>query len=580
LEANYTNQQIQLARLKTLTAGQRAQEFPSVVADTLLNGLLSQLSATEEKLAVLKQDYGSNHPDVLRTKALIDEINGQIRDRETGILASLESQLNGRKAEIAKLQDALGTASSISGNSLSAGQPSSDIEEVQEIARIQQMIQNSPDLINAPDSNGHTPLGNVAAHGWLKAAAFLLDHGAEVNATTRGGTALFEATQAGNRTMVDFLLAHGANANGVNNNNNRLPLQIAVQHGFEAVTEVLLDHKAGVNLRDSQGNTPLFPAAQLGHTNIVQMLLAAGAGVDVENDEGRTPLSYAAESGLPEMVKMLLAAKADPNAGKLDAPLLCAINNNEIGSAELLLQAGAKPNAIGNYDLRSQAGRRGRSGGGFGGGRVGGPVGGFGGGRAGGLAGGFGGLPRSVTPFWLAISGNQLPMVQLLLKYKADPNDSQTDGRSLLFNALSNTNILEALLDAGAKIDAMGACPNVMVGGSAVNWTPLGAAAQQNDAAAVEILLNHGANPNLRDSIGKFTPLHWAANGVADRKVFELLLAYKADRNVRDINGQAPLDLLKEKAEPGNLATDAPEKTKAGELADWLRQQGTLPEKP
>jgi hypothetical protein len=46
---------------------------------------------------------------------------------------------------------------------------------------------------------------------------------------------------------------------------------------------------------------------------------------------------------------------------------------------------------------------------------------------------------------------------------------------------------------------------------------------------------------------------------------------------VRDINGQAPLDLLKEKAEPGNLATDAPEKTKAGELADWLRQQVEKP---
>jgi hypothetical protein len=64
-----------------------------------------------------------------------------------------------------------------------------------EIQRIQTMIQNSPDLINAPDSSGHTPLENAAINGQLKVAAFLVDHGADVNA--RGGTALFEATGAG-----------------------------------------------------------------------------------------------------------------------------------------------------------------------------------------------------------------------------------------------------------------------------------------------------------------------------------------------------------------------------------------------
>ena len=440
-------------------------------------------------------------------------------------------------------------------------------EEDQEIARIQTMIQNSPDLINAPDSNGHTPLGNAAAHGWLKAATYLLGHGAEVNANARGVTALVEATQAGNRTMVEFLLAHGANVNGINNNPNRIPMVIAAQHGFEAVTKALLDNKADVNVRDSQGNTPLFIAAQLGKTNIFQMLLTAGADVNVENDEGRTPLSFAAENGLPEMMRILLAAKADPNGGKLDAPLLCAINNNDVGTAELLLQAGANPNATGNYDLWRQPGRRGRSGGVFGGGRAGGPP------------NGFGNSARPVTPLWLAISGNQFSMVQLLLKFKADPNESQTGGHPLLFNGLADTNILEALLGAGAKVDAMGANANTKVGNSAVNWTPLGAAAQQNNAAAVEILLKHGANPNQRDSIGKFTPLHWAANGIADRKVFELLLDHKADRNVRDINGQTPLDILKEKAKPDNLTTDSAAKMKAEELADWLGERGVLPEK-
>src|ERR1017187_5786144 len=55
-------------------------------------------------------------------------------------------------------------------------------EEEQEIRAIQQMIQNSPDLINATLAGGISPLKNAAAHGWLKVAAFLLDHGADVNA--------------------------------------------------------------------------------------------------------------------------------------------------------------------------------------------------------------------------------------------------------------------------------------------------------------------------------------------------------------------------------------------------------------
>ena len=545
-------------KLKNLPPDQLVKVLPTLVPDAVLMKLLQQRDDAEAKLAELKVDFSTNNPAVMEQKAVSEEINKQISERISGIMQALQM-----RAELAQ-------------TSVATSAPPD--EETQEIARIQQMIQNSPDLINAPDSNGHTPLGNAAAHGWLKAAAYLLDHGAEVNANARGGTALLDATQAGNRTMVEFLLAHGANVNGINNNPNRIPMVIAVQHGFEAVTKALLNNKADVNVRDLQGNTPLFIAAQPGKTNIFQMLLAAGADVNVENDEGRTPLSFAAENGSLEMLKLLLAAKADPNGGKLDAPLLCAIYNKDVGAAELLLQAGAKPNATGNYDLWRQTGRRGRSGGVFGGG------------RGGGSPNGFGNSARPVTPLWLAISGNQFSMVQLLLKFKADPNDSQTDGRPLLFSALSDTNILEMLLKVGAKADMMGigADPNganVTASGylagmghepGSVIVTPLSEAVWQNNAAAVEILLKHGANPNVRDSIRKFAPLHWAALKLADRKVFEMLLTHKADQNLRDGNGQTPLDILKEKAEPGNLTTDTLERTKAGELADWLRQQGAL----
>jgi hypothetical protein len=169
-----------------------------------------------------------------------------------------------------------------------------------------------------------------------------------------------------------------------------------------------------------------------------------------------------------------------------------------------------------------------------------------------------------------AVSEKNATAVQLLLKYKADPNGSQIDRHSLLFSALSDTNMLEALLDAGAKVDP--------VTPDEANWTPLDNAARETNAAAVEILLKHGANPNVRNSNGA-TPLHWAAYAPQPQlKVFELLLAYKADPNVRSSNRKTPLDELKSKLESPDFV---PELKPANALvAGWLRQHGALDRLP
>ena len=520
-----------------------------------------------------------------------------------------------QKAKLAVLQTVADSEPAPGGGPGKSNSAAAD-EEAQEIARIQTMIQNSPDLINAP-VNGQTPLENAATHGWLKVAAYLLDHGVDVNA--RGGMALVDAAGAGNRAMVELLLSRGADVNP-KENAGQIPIHVAVQNGFQAVVEVLLankadvnaqnssgvtplflaagrdsprivslllEHKADVNLPDQAGATPLINAARSGQPENVKLLLAAGANPNAETSSagnrsaprqagfsGRTALSFAAENGSPEMVKMFLAAKADPNDGKRDAPLLCAIDENDIASAELLLQAGAKPNAMSGFDLLRPPG--------FSGGRGG--RGGFGGGRAGGPVGGFGGQSRSVTPLWLAISENEFPMVQLLLKYKADPNDSQTDGKPLLFSALSETNMLEALLDAGAKVDARDS--TTTTGDYRhLDWTPLLLAVNNGlPATTVEILLKHGANPNARDGAFGQTAFHWMAGWgyqrPPDRKVLELLLDYKADPNVRNDVGQTPLDELKQwsvQASPVNgLPLDQKQKESLAELANLLRQHGAL----
>ena len=426
------------------------------------------------------------------------------------------------------------------GNLMSLGE-ASDAED-QEIARIRKMIQNSPDLINAPDDHGHTPLENAAINGLPKVAAFLLDHGADVNAGKF--SALNLAANAGNRAMVEFLLSHGADI-GTKAWTGETPLHTAASEGYQAVTEALLANKADVNALDDNQETPLFLAVRNGHAKIVQRLLAAGTNPNLADKDGRTPLSVAAELGSSEMVKILLAAKADANGGTLDAPLLCAIDKHDLVSAELLLQAGADPNAEGQMHS---------------------PQGSFGYRQS---------VLRSVTPLWLAIDTHQFPMVQLLLRYKSNPNDSQFDNKPVIFWSFSDSNILQALLDAGAN-------PNAEQGDD----FPLSTAIYQNIVPAVQILLQHGANPNQTNRNGN-VPLDFAvASEHFDPAVFQSLLDAGANPNRRDRDGQTPLQVIERVASgdltfsSGNTPPPVRQRTLASSIADILRRHGALENPP
>jgi len=601
-------------KLKDLPQPELEKILPTVMPAATLDSLLQQRNEAQAKLVQLLSDYSPANYVVEKQKALLNEVNRQIGDKTSGMMQALKlraelpaspqaataarqqqrdllakqialaeqdlaekqklvqvgqatpADSRAAEREVLRLKQQLAALDAGKAELLDLSVPASS-EEDQEIRRIQEMIQNSPDLINAPDDHGHTPLEKAAINGWLKVGAFLLDHGADVNAGKV--SALNQAANAGNRAMVEFLLSRGADIN-TKAWQGKTPLHTAVELGYPAVTEVLLANKADVNAADDFGNTPLVPAAEKKQIKILQALLAAGANPNLENNNGQTPFSFAAASGSPELVKMFLAAKADPNGGRLDAPLLAAIHAGDAVSVELLLQAGANPNAKGEDDWQpSVLGSFGR------------PVG-----------------RGSETPIHLAVSSGQLPMVKLLLKFRADPNDSQTDGQPVLVHAVSDTNLLAALLDAGGKANArrwdgwtlldsavaetnltavqlllkFKADPNdsqidgrpvlfralsdtnlletLLDAGANIDpvtkdeteWTPLGAAAYLNNAPVVAILLKHGANPNVRNRNG-VTLLHWAADGRADRRVFELLLDAKADPNIRNNSGVTPLDL-------------------------------------
>jgi ankyrin repeat protein len=222
-------------------------------------------------------------------------------------------------------------------------------EEAKEIQRLQDMIQNSPDLINAPHQgpNGDlTPLQDAADKGQLAVARFLLENHADVNAGAGSaqGTPLHFAAANGHKTMAELLLAHGAQVNA-RNRPGETPLFLAALHGFQAVAEVLLAHGADVN---AQANTPtpLQVAAANRHPRMAELLLAHKADIDAQDTSGDTALMMAVRGNDTNLVNLLLAHHADPNLKhtKGATALSISIFHGNAALTQTLLEHGADPN--------------------------------------------------------------------------------------------------------------------------------------------------------------------------------------------------------------------------------------------
>lgn len=82
----------------------------------------------------------------------------------------------------------------------------------------------------------------------------------------------------------------------------------------EAIVDLLIEHGASIEARDSSDRTPLALAAYSGSPRVVQRLLEAGADANSRSKGGVTPLIYAAYSGSAESATLLLAAGAEANA--------------------------------------------------------------------------------------------------------------------------------------------------------------------------------------------------------------------------------------------------------------------------
>ncbi len=194
-----------------------------------------------------------------------------------------------------------------------------------------------------------------------------------VTARPFGETPLHVAVSQRNRDIAAYLLQHGADVNA-HGNNGRMPLHHAAQKGQIGMVDLLLEHGAHLDQVDDFGFSPLFTAARNSERELAYQLVQKGAKFDFHSavclgDIERVnellahdpqlvekapfkndllPDAVYAESS--EIVRLLLANKAiDVDAYGLsgEPALIAAVSRNDYNTeiVQLLIDHGADPKA-------------------------------------------------------------------------------------------------------------------------------------------------------------------------------------------------------------------------------------------
>ncbi|NWX44238.1 ACAP3 protein, partial [Steatornis caripensis] len=135
------------------------------------------------------------------------------------------------------------------------------------------------------------------------------------------GLLIYKAAQARNLPLMAEALAHGAEINWVNDEDeNKTPLIQAVMGGSLIACEFLLQNGADVNQRDNRGRAPLHHATYLGHTGQVCLFLKRGANQHAVDGDGQDPLSIAVQAANADIVTLLRLARMNEEMREAEGP--------------------------------------------------------------------------------------------------------------------------------------------------------------------------------------------------------------------------------------------------------------------
>ncbi|CAM9682229.1 unnamed protein product, partial [Hapterophycus canaliculatus] len=354
------------------------------------------------------------------------------------------------------------------------------------------------------------PLEHAVANGDKDLAQCLLTAGANGGAGWRGcngRTLLQAAAESGNQELVSTLLEKGglAELDAVSGKDNMTALHRACERGHTAIARVLMIEGANPSLLDSRQCSVLHYAAAGGNLELIEYLMIAGVDLHAKNINGYTPLHLAAENGNEKVVCILLRRGSNTKVANCEGKhaVHLAVDNGHLAALEELLKAGADPNV-----------RYGKS--------------------------------NKHSP--LQLGRRDVAMMTALIKHGADVEAVDKLGYTALHWTATDgvAGVVDALLEAGANLEAPSSAVRLCGGYSFKGITPLHLAAFWRKFEAMASLLHKGANVNVKDHEG-LTPLHVVCKSsvqVHSAEVADFLLRRGADETVSDKDGQLALDIV------------------------------------
>ena len=153
------------------------------------------------------------------------------------------------------------------------------------------------------DPTGKRPLHEAAAAGALRAAAFLIEQGAEIDPreSSYGGAPIGWAAHGDKTEMVRLLSRYSRN------------LWTLCFHGYvDRVREILAEDPARARIADDHGVTPLWwlPDDEEQAMQVVELLLAAGADPSAKSADGLAAADWARRRGMRAVAARLEIATA------------------------------------------------------------------------------------------------------------------------------------------------------------------------------------------------------------------------------------------------------------------------------